>query len=472
MLNADIGLIGLAVMGQNLALNMAGKGFRVAVYNRTVERVDEFVNGIARGANIIPAHSPEELVMSLKRPRRIMLMVKAGDAVDAVIEQLVPLLDDGDLIVDGGNSFFKDTIRREKALKEHGILFLGTGISGGEEGALRGPSIMPGGAPQAWDLMGEILLRISAKAPDGEPCCAYLGPDGAGHFVKMVHNGIEYGDMQLIAEAYHLMSALLGMSANEISEVLARWNEGELGSYLIEITSYILNRVDEETGRPLVDVILDEAEQKGTGKWTSRESLDLGVPVPTITEAVFARFMSGLKEERVRASSALRGPELRFGDDDDREGLINDIGRALFASKICAYAQGFSLLRSASKAYGWNLDLGVVAKIWRGGCIIRARFLDRIREAYIKDKELPNLLLDDYFRRSIEDSQASWRKVVSFAAIHGIPVPAFSSALGYFDAYRTERLPANLLQAQRDYFGAHTYRRLDKPGSFHTEWVL
>lgn len=468
MEQADIGLIGLAVMGQNLVLNMESKGYTVAVYNRTVERTDEFVNGPAKGRNVLPAHSLQEFVALLKRPRKVMVMVKAGAPVDAVVDELAKLLEPGDLIIDGGNSYFKDTIRRERELAAKGLLYLGVGVSGGEEGALKGPSIMPGGPQAGWELAGEILTAISAKV-DGEPCCTYLGPDGVGHFVKMVHNGIEYGDMQLIAEAYFLMERVLGMSAAEMSDVFAEWNEGELQSYLIEITADILRRVDEETGRPLVDVILDEAGHKGTGKWTSQEALDLGVPAPTITEAVYARYISAIKAEREVAAKHLPGPDQ--SPQVEKAPLIEAIRQALYAAKICSYAQGFAILSKAAESYGWKPDMGAIAKIWRGGCIIRAQFLDRIKEAYDAEPELPNLLLAPYFRDVLIRSQSGWRKVVSLATELGIPVPGFSSALAYYDLYRHERLPANLLQAQRDYFGAHTYRRVDREGVFHTEWV-
>lgn len=468
MEQADIGLIGLAVMGQNLVLNMEGKGYTVAVYNRTVERTEEFVSGPAKGRKVVPARTLKDFVASLKKPRRVMVMVKAGPPVDAVIEELSPLLEPGDLIIDGGNSYFKDTIRRERELAEKGILFLGVGVSGGEEGALKGPSIMPGGPEQGWKLAGEILTAISAKV-NGEPCCTYLGPDGVGHFVKMVHNGIEYADMQLIAEAYFLMDRMLGMEPAEMSEVFAEWNKGELQSYLIEITADILRRIDEETGRPLVDLILDEAGQKGTGKWTSEEALDLGVPAPTITEAVYARYISAIKAERREAAKRLPGPEQTRRA--EKAELLEAIRQALYAAKICSYAQGFAILAKAAERYGWKPDMGAIAKIWRGGCIIRAQFLDRIKEAYDAEPGLPNLMLAPYFRDVLIRSQTGWRRVVSLAAEAGIPAPGFSSALAYYDSYRHERLPANLIQAQRDYFGAHTYQRVDREGIFHTKWV-
>ncbi|MDN5276189.1 MAG: 6-phosphogluconate dehydrogenase [Clostridiales bacterium] len=470
MAKADIGLIGLAVMGQNLVLNMESKGYCVAVYNRTAERTREFIDGPAKGKErIIPAYTLEEFVASLSRPRKVMIMVKAGKPVDDVINSLVPLLDEGDIVIDGGNSYFKDTIRRTEQLVQKGILYMGVGVSGGEEGALKGPSIMPGGSYEAWKQVGKILRDIAAKVGDGIPCCDYVGPDGAGHYVKMVHNGIEYGDMQLISEAYFLMKELLGLSAPEMQPIFQKWNEGELNSYLIEITADILGRIDEETGLPMVDVILDRAGQKGTGKWTSQDALDLGVAIPTITEAVFARCISAIKEERVAASKVLKGPQAKF--DGDREQLIEDIGRALYASKICSYAQGFALLKQASETYNWNLKLGDIALLWRGGCIIRAQFLERIKEAYTRNPSLANLLLDPYFKEVVEKAQDSWRRVVSLAVQYGIPVPCFSSALFYYDSYRRDKLPANLIQAQRDYFGAHTYERVDREGTFHTDWL-
>ncbi len=466
----QIGLVGLAVMGENLVLNIERNGFGVSVFNRTTEKVTKFVEGRAAGRNIQGTYSLQELVDSLETPRRIMLMVKAGPPVDDFIEQLKPLLSPGDILIDGGNSLYSDTIRRNKALQTDGILYIGTGVSGGEEGALWGPSIMPGGQQEAYDSVGPILTKIAAHV-DGEPCCTYIGPDGAGHYVKMVHNGIEYGDMQLICEAYFIMANALGMSAMDMHEVFAEWNKGELNSYLIEITTNILARVDEETGKPMVDVILDTAGQKGTGKWTSKDALDLGIPAPTIAEAVFARCLSALKEERVAASKKLKGPRKRYRG--DKEKFIEAIRQALYASKICSYAQGFALMDAAGKEYGWELDFGSIAKIWRGGCIIRAHFLHQITEAYERDANLTNLLLDPYFKDVVKNSQQAWRKVVSTAVNAGIPVPAFSSAISYFDGYRQPRLPANLLQAQRDYFGAHTYLRVDKPGEgpFHTEWT-
>lgn len=468
MEKAQIGILGLGVMGQSLALNMLNHGYRVAVFNRRSEVVDEFISERAQGKQVIGCHTLEELVDSLEKPRKIMLMIKAGSPVDDMVERLKPLLEAGDLIIDGGNSFYKDTIRRAEGLRSSGILYMGAGVSGGEEGALKGPSIMPGGPKEAWDLVGEILQTISAKV-DGEPCCTYLGPDGVGHYVKTVHNGIEYGDMQLIAEAYYLMRELLGMEAPEIAKVFEAWNATELESYLIEITADILDRIDPETGKPLVDVILDSAGQKGTGKWTAQEALEIGTPTPTIAEAVFARTMSAIKAERVAASKELPGPQKKFAG--DKEEVIEAIRQALYASKICAYAQGFALMQATSRENNWNLNLGDIALIWRGGCIIRAQFLNRIKEAYDRNPELPNLLLDPYFKDAVIKAQDAWRKVVCLATEYGIPVPGFASALSYYDSYRREFLPANLIQAQRDYFGAHTYERIDKEGFFHTEWV-
>jgi 6-phosphogluconate dehydrogenase len=468
MAQQDFGIIGLAVMGQNLALNVESKGFSAVAFNRTTARTEEFMAGPARGKNIIGAKTIEEFAAALKRPRKAMIMVKAGSPVDQVIEELVPLLDRGDVIIDGGNSFFQDTIRRNKMLAEKGILYLGTGVSGGEEGARHGPSIMPGGQREGYDLVAPILTKIAAQV-EGEPCCTYLGPDGAGHYVKMVHNGIEYGDMQLIAEAYFLMKNALNLDARRLHDVFAKWNEGELNSYLIEITRDIFTVRDEEARQPLVEVILDKAGQKGTGKWASQSALDLGVAAPTIAEAVFARCMSAVKEERVAASSILRGPSTTYGG--DQKTFIEAIRQALYASKVCSYAQGFALMREAGKEYGWDLGFGEIAKIWRGGCIIRARFLHRITEAYQRDPNLPNLMLDPFFKGILERAQENWRHVIASAATLGYPIPAFSSALAYFDSYRRERLPANLIQAQRDYFGAHTYERVDKPGTFHTEWT-
>ncbi len=470
----DIGLVGLAVMGENLVLNMESKGFSVAVFNRTVTRVDEFISGRGKGKNIVGCHSVEELVAKLKRPRKVMLMVKAGAPVDAFIDQVMPHLEQGDIIIDGGNSHFPDTIRRTKMLEEKGLLYIGTGVSGGEEGALLGPSIMPGGSSAAWPAVKPIFQAISAKVEDGSPCCEWVGDDGAGHYVKMVHNGIEYGDMQMICEAYNLMKNILGMSAAEMHEVFTDWNKGELDSYLIEITRDILSTIDPETGKPVVDVILDTAGQKGTGKWTSTSALDLGAPAPTIAEAVFARCLSAIKEERVAASKVLSGPEKSSCSGEcDRQAFIEDIRKALYASKVCSYAQGYQLLKLAAADYGWSLNYGEIALMWRGGCIIRARFLGDIKAAFDKNPQLSNLLLDDFFKQIIDDCQTSWRKVVAAAAMNGVPVPAFSSALAYYDSLRSEVLPANLLQAQRDYFGAHTYERVDQPRGkfFHTTWT-
>jgi len=469
--DCDIGLIGLAVMGENLVLNMEGRGYSVAVFNRTVSKVDEFVGGRAAGKNIAGCRSVEELVGSLKKPRKVMLMVKAGRPVDDFIDQVLPLLERGDVIIDGGNSHFPDTDRRTAYLEEKGLLYIGTGVSGGEEGALKGPSIMPGGSTEAWPLVKPMFQAIAAKAPDGSPCCKWLGKGGAGHFVKMVHNGIEYGDMQMICEAYALMDRVLGLSTREMHQVFGRWNDAELNSYLIEITRDIMAVDDPETGEPLLDVILDTAGQKGTGKWTSQAALDLGVPAQTIAEAVFARTLSALKEERVAAAEKLGWEVTQVAD--DRSGFVANIRQALYASKICSYAQGFQLMRAASEEYGWNLDFGSIALMWRAGCIIRAGFLDVIKEAFDERPDLTNLLLAPYFKGGIEENQYGWRRVVARAVSMGVPVPAFSSALAYYDGYRSARLPANLLQAQRDYFGAHTYERVDKPRGefFHTDWL-
>ena len=493
--SADIGVIGLAVMGENLVLNMASRGYTVAVYNRTTSKVDAFLAARAAGKTIVGAWSPQELVSKLAKPRRVMLMVQAGSAVDRVIDTLVPLLEPGDVLVDGGNSNYRDTTRRTRALRESGILYVGTGVSGGEEGALLGPSIMPGGNADAWPVLEPIFKAIAARVDDGTPCCDWIGPDGAGHYVKMVHNGIEYGDMQMIAEAYSLLRDIGGIEPAAMSGIFARWNEGVLASYLIEITAEILARVDDETGRPLVDLILDAAGQKGTGKWTGIDSLMLGAPVTAITEAVFARALSALKDERVAASRVLPGPvadsggssggavrssvahaagaPARLGLDADAESYTEDVRQALYASKICSYAQGFQLLSMASAEYGWRLDSGAIALMWRGGCIIRAAFLDRIKDAYDDTPDLANLLLASYFRDAIAGAQSAWRRVVATAVMRGVPVPAFSSALAWYDGYRSERLPANLLQAQRDYFGAHTYERIDRPRGefFHTDWT-
>jgi 6-phosphogluconate dehydrogenase len=468
---ADIGLVGLAVMGENLILNMERNGFVVSVYNRTVSKVDQFIRGRAAGKKIIGTHSVEDLCESLARPRKVMIMVKAGKPVDDVVEQLLPYLEPGDIIIDGGNSFFGDTLRRTRYLEEKGLRYIGTGVSGGEEGALHGPSIMPGGSPEAWPHVKPIFQKIAAKVADGTPCCDWVGSDGAGHYVKMVHNGIEYADMQMISEAYFLMKHLLGMRPAEMHSVFKEWNEGELDSYLVEITRDILAYVDEETGRPMVDLILDTAGQKGTGKWTSQSALDMGTAAPTIAEAVFARFMSAIKEERAAASKVLGGPEPAF--EGDRGTLVEELRQALYASKICSYAQGFQLMRMAAEEYGWNLNFGGIALMWREGCIIRAQFLERIKEAFEAEPGLANLLLAPYFQEAIARTQAAWRRVVATAVGNGIPVPAFSSALAYYDSYRCERLPANLLQAQRDYFGAHTYERVDRPRGefFHTNWT-
>jgi len=470
MANADIGLIGLAVMGENLVLNMESKGFTVAVFNRTVEKVDKFINGRGQEKNIIGTHSVEELIAALKKPRKIMIMVKAGAAVDAVIDQLLPHLEEGDILIDGGNSHFPDTIRRTKKVEEAGKLYIGTGVSGGEEGALKGPSIMPGGSPPAWEHVKPVLQAIAAKVEDGSPCCDWVGEGGAGHFVKMVHNGIEYGDMQLICEAYQIMKELLGMNCDEMHEVFKEWNEGELDSYLVQITRDILAYKDDD-GSPLVESILDTAGQKGTGKWTGIAALDLGIPLTLIGESVFARCLSAMKEERIAASKVLSGPEKTF--DGDKKAFVEDLRNALYASKIISYAQGYTLLRAAAAEYGWNLNYGGIALMWRGGCIIRSVFLGKIKEAFDQDPELSNLLLTPFFKEKIETSQDSWRRVVSVAMNNGVPVPCLTTALCYYDGYRTERLPANLLQAQRDYFGAHTYERLDKPRGefFHTNWT-
>ncbi|MFC4078352.1 NADP-dependent phosphogluconate dehydrogenase [Salinithrix halophila] len=468
MSKQQIGVIGLAVMGKNLAFNIESKGFSVSVYNRSPEKTEQVLKE-AEGKNLKGTFSLEEFVSSLETPRRILLMVKAGEATDKTIEQLKPLLDKEDILIDGGNAYFEDTMRRNKELEDEGIRFIGAGVSGGEEGALKGPSIMPGGQKSAYKLVEPILTAIAAQV-EGEPCTTYIGPDGAGHYVKMVHNGIEYGDMQLISEAYHLMKEGLGLSNEELAQVFAEWNEGELDSYLIEITADIFTKKDEETGKALVDVILDTAGQKGTGKWTSQSALDLGVPLSIITQSVFSRFLSAMKEERQKASRILRGPDSGIATDDKKK-WIESIRQALYASKICSYAQGFAQMRAASNEYDWNLDYGSIAMIFRGGCIIRARFLQNIKEAYDREPALTNLLLDSYFQEVVDRYQTSWRKVVALAVHSGIPVPGMSGALAYFDSYRLERLPANLLQAQRDYFGAHTYQRVDKEGTFHTDWL-
>ena len=469
MTHADIGLIGLAVMGQNLVLNINDHGYTAAVFNRTVSKVDSFMEGPARGTNIIGTHSIEELVGTLKKPRRVMLMVKAGSVVDAFIGQLLPYLDEGDIIIDGGNSLYTDTDRRTQSLAEKGILYIGTGISGGEEGARKGPSIMPGGNPAAWPYVKEIFQSIAAKV-DGKPCCDWVGEGGAGHFVKMVHNGIEYGDMQLICEAYDFMRRGLGMNEDAMQEVFTRWNKGLLDSYLVEITSHILGFKDEDGG-PLTEKILDTAGQKGTGKWTGINALTLGIPLTLISEAVFARCLSAMKAERVKAAAILEGPTQSFtGDRDD---LIDDLHDALYAAKIISYTQGYMLMREAAKEYGWNLQYGSIALMWRGGCIIRSAFLDNIKDAFDNNPELENLLLDEFFSSAIHAAQTGWRRVAVKAIELGIPTPAISSGLAYYDGYRSRRLPANILQAQRDYFGAHTYERIDKPRGefFHTDWT-
>jgi 6-phosphogluconate dehydrogenase len=467
MSKQQFGLIGLAVMGQNLVLNIERNGFSVAVYNRTAERTREFMVEQAAGKKIQAAYSVEEIVGMLEKPRKIMTMVKAGAPVDDMIDQLKPHLEPGDLIIDGGNSFFQDTERRAKSLETMGLLYIGTGVSGGEYGALWGPSIMPGGQPEAYALVEPIFKAIAARV-NGDYCVTYIGPRGAGHYVKMVHNGIEYGDMQLIAEAYDILHRAGGLSAWELHEVFAEWNQGELESYLIEITADIFARMDDETGKPMVDVILDEAQQKGTGKWTSQNALDLGAPIPTINAAVESRIISAYKKERIAASKLLTGPSAHYKG--NRKELIQAMRKALYSAKICSYAQGMNLLKAASEEYGYDLKLGEIATIWRGGCIIRARFLNRIREAYERNSDLPNLLLDPGFKADVESGQEALRFVIKTAVENGVPCLAFSSALAYFDAYRTARLPANLTQAQRDYFGAHTYRRVDKEGVFHTEW--
>ncbi|WP_332628707.1 NADP-dependent phosphogluconate dehydrogenase [Halalkalibacter flavus] len=467
MSKQQVGVIGLAVMGRNLALNIESRGYSVSVFNRSSEKTETMLKE-AEGKNVVGTYSIEEFVASLETPRKILLMVQAGFATDATIEQLLPHLEKGDILIDGGNTFFEDTRRRNKELAESGVHFIGTGVSGGEEGALKGPSIMPGGQKEAYDLVEPILKDISAKV-GGDACCTYIGPDGAGHYVKMVHNGIEYGDMQLICESYHLMKDVLGLSAQELHETFKEWNEGELDSYLIEITKDIFTKVDDETGKPMVDVILDTAGQKGTGKWTSQSALDLGVPLSIITESVFSRFISAMKEERVKASKILSGPNTTF--EGDKKEFVEKIRKALYLSKICSYAQGFAQMKVASEEYDWNLNLGNISMIFRGGCIIRARFLQNIKEAYDRDANLTNLLLDPYFKEIVESYQEDARDVVATAVKLGIPVPGLASALAYFDSYRTETLPANLLQAQRDYFGAHTYQRIDKEGTFHTNWM-
>jgi 6-phosphogluconate dehydrogenase len=470
MSKADIGLIGLAVMGENLILNMESKGFTVACYNRTTSKVDNFINGRAKGKNIIGCHSIEELIQSLKKPAKVMLMVKAGPPVDDFIEQLLPHLEDSDIIIDGGNSHFPDTSRRTEYVESKGKLYIGTGVSGGEEGALTGPSIMPGGSPDAWPHVKPIFQEIAAHNNDGWPCCDWVGQNGAGHFVKMVHNGIEYGDMQMICETYQIMKAGLEMTNQQMHEVFAEWNKGQLDSYLIEITRDILAYKDED-GNEVIDLILDTAGQKGTGKWTAIAALDLGQPLTLIGEAVFARCLSALKDQRTQASEILTGPQVQFSG--DKKDFINDLQQALYASKIVSYAQGYQLMRAAAQEYNWNLNYGGIALMWRGGCIIRSVFLGKIKEAFDNNPDIVNLLLDPFFKEAVQNAQSSWRRVVTSAMQMGIPMPAMTSALAYYDGYRQGRLPANLLQAQRDYFGAHTYERVDKPRGefFHTNWT-
>ena len=466
----QFGLIGLAVMGQNLVLNAADHGFSVSVYNRTSSKTEEFMAGEAADKDITGTYKLEEFVQSLERPRIIQIMVKAGAPVDAVIDQLRPLLDEGDILIDGGNSFFPDTERRARDLEEAGLRFIGMGVSGGEEGARYGPSLMPGGTPEAYGFIEPLVTAIAAKAPaDGAPCVTYIGPGGAGHYVKMVHNGIEYGDMQLIAESYALLKATLNPTAKEFHRIFSDWNAGELSSFLIEITANIFSKIDEETGQPLVELILDKAGQKGTGKWTSQNALDIGSAIPTITAAVDARIISSIKAERVKVSKLLSGPTTSFKG--DRQQLIEAVRAALYASKICSYAQGMALLKTASAEYDYDLDLGEIARIWRAGCIIRAELLDDITNAYRREADLSNLLVDDEFKQAVQSRQDRWRFAVKTAIDLGIPVPAMSASLAYFDAYRSERLPANLIQAQRDYFGAHTFERIDKEGVFHADWL-
>jgi 6-phosphogluconate dehydrogenase len=469
--SCDIGLIGLAVMGQNLVLNMNDHGYKVAVFNRTVSKVDDFIKDEAKGTKVVGAHSMEEFCGLLKSPRRVMIMVKAGDVVDQTIDHVLPFLEKGDIIIDGGNSLFTDSNRRTKDLAAKGILFIGTGVSGGEEGARFGPSIMPGGNPEAWPHVKEIFQAIAAKVEDGTPCCDWVGEDGAGHYVKMVHNGIEYGDIQLICEAYQLLKDALGLTADQLHDVFAEWNKGELDSYLIEISTTIFAKKDED-GQPMIDKILDTAGQKGTGKWTAISALDLGMPLTLIGESVFARCLSALKDERVEASKVLNGPP-KAKTIAERKQFVEEVRRALYCSKMVSYAQGYMLLRAAGKEYGWNLNMGGIALMWRGGCIIRSQFLSNIKDAFRKNKKLDNLLLDKFFSRLVNKYQASWRKAVTHAVKLGVPTPAFSTALAFFDGYRTGRLPQNLLQAQRDFFGAHTYERIDKPRGefFHTNWT-
>ncbi|OJD55680.1 NADP-dependent phosphogluconate dehydrogenase [Bacillus anthracis] len=465
----QIGVVGVGVMGKSLALNFESKGYSVALYDISKEKVDEIIEE-NRDKNLVGTHIVEEFVNSLESPRKILLMVNAGEITDKAIDSLVPHLDKGDILIDGGNTYFVDTIRRNKRLAEEGINFIGAGVSGGEEGALKGPSIMPGGQKDAYEKVKDMLENISAKV-NNEPCCSYIGPNGAGHYVKMVHNGIEYGDMQLICEAYFFLKQTLDLTAEEFHEIFAEWNKGELNSYLIEITADIFKKKDEETGKPLVDVILDTAGQKGTGKWTSQSALDLGISLPIITESVFARCISALKEERVNASKVLSGPKDKIAIGLEKAELIEAVRQALYMSKICSYAQGFTQLKAASEEYDWNLDFGSISMLWRGGCIIRAAFLQNIKEAYETNTDLPNLLLDPYFKEIVESYQGGLRQIISMAVQQGIPIPAFSAAISYYDSYRTAKLPANLLQAQRDYFGAHTYKRVDKEGTFHTKWI-
>lgn len=469
MSKQQVGVIGMAVMGKNLALNIESRGYSVSIYNRTTAKAEAVIEENP-DKNVHMQTTIEDFVNSLEVPRKIVLMVQAGAGTDAVIQQVLPLLDEGDVLVDGGNTFYKDTMRRNEELEESGIYFIGTGVSGGEEGALLGPSIMPGGQKEAYDLMAPILEQIAAKAPaDDEPTVTYIGPNGAGHYVKMVHNGIEYGDMQLIAESYHIMHETLDMSNDEIADIFKEWNEGELDSFLIEITADALTKIDPDTGKHMIDIILDRAGNKGTGKWTSQEALDLGTPLPTITEAVFARYISALKDERVEASKIIAEPE--FEEQDlDRDAVLEELRQALYFSKVMSYAQGFSQMRMASEENNWDLQYGEIAKIWRAGCIIRARFLQDITNAYDEEPGLSNLLLDDYFRGVAEEYQQSVRNIVGMSVQAGVPVPAFSSAISYYDSYRSARLPANIIQAQRDYFGAHTYERVDKEGTYHFDW--
>jgi 6-phosphogluconate dehydrogenase len=472
MANCDIGLVGLAVMGENLVLNLESRGFTVGVHNRTTSKIDDFTGGRAKGKKIVGCHTLEELAKSLKKPRKVMLMVKAGNVVDIYIEKLLKILEKGDIIIDGGNSNFNDTNRRTAQVKEAGLWFIGAGVSGGEEGALKGPSIMPGGSPEAWPEVKPLFQAICAKVEGGAPCCDWVGDNGAGHYVKMVHNGVEYGDMQMICEAYYILKTVLGLNNEELKDIFTEWNQGDLDSYLVEITRDIMGKKDEEEKEYVVDQIMDRAGQKGTGKWTAISALDMGMPVTLIGEAVFARCLSAQKEERVVASDILKGPESeKFTGDKAR--FISDVKDALFASKIVSYAQGFVLIRAAAKEYGWNVDCGSVALMWRGGCIIRSKFLNNIKEAFDKKADLDNLLLDDWFNDKIHKAQAGWRSIAAVAVTRGIPCPCITSALAYYDGYRTARLPANLLQAQRDYFGAHTYERVDKPRGefFHTNWT-